>query len=417
MQKKILEISTQGIVFLFPIVAGTILSGASTAHGFLLALGLLFGWPAWQVLTRDEKQIFLGFVVFCAFAGLSLLYTEDIQNGIRRFERYGYFLLFAPLYLLLRRARTEMALPMLAGCVIAGFVMTGQGIYEIWIKGMSVAYGPYDKIVFGDIAAVAAVTAALGALLLPLTVSVRIAVLAGSLSALLASTFLAQQRGAWLFLAIAVPLVAWLYRKKMSNRVWISGILLIVLSAGALVIWPQNKVSEGLVNGFNDLKSYSADPHSTSSWGDRINTWKGATAIWQANPVLGTGIGDFMVDAEKVRASGMTTLVNVYGHAHSIFFDTLATLGLVGLITLLVCLFYLPFRFFYRAWKLSGDDAHLAFYSLAGMLAILAFGAFGFSEGWLSRNPMVKSYLVWLAVFMSSVAIRRQTIKAKNHLG
>ena len=411
MQKKILNLATQALVFVFPMVAGTILSGASTVHGVLLVLGLLLGWPAWRLLEQEEKRLFVAFTVFCGLAGLSLAYTADIENGYIRFERYAYFLLFAPLYLILRRAQTGTALSMLAGCVVAGFVMSAQGVYDIWVKGIPVAYGPYDKIVFGDIAAVAAVTAAAGALLLPLTVALRIAILAGGLAALFASTFLAQQRGAWVFLALAVPLVTWLYRERMSARIWIAGALTIALGAGALVVWPENKVTQGLSAGMADLKLYAADPHSTSSWGDRINTWKAATVIWQANPLLGTGIGDFQHDAQQVLASGQTTLVNVYGHAHSIFFDTLATLGVVGLITLLICLFYLPFRYFYAGWKLAEGDAHLAFYCLTGMLAILAFAAFGLSEGWLSRNPMVKSYLVWLAVFMSSVAIRRESLR------
>ena len=90
-------------------------------------------------------------------------------------------------------------------------------------------------------------------------------------------------------------------------------------------------------------------------------------------------------------------------NAHSIYFQTLAEGGLVGIAIMVTSLLILPLLFFYRGWQqLSSKDVQ--FYSLAGIVFIIAFTWFGASEGWLNRNPFVNSYSILIAVFMSSIA-------------
>jgi len=39
------------------------------------------------------------------------------------------------------------------------------------------------------------------------------------------------------------------------------------------------------------------------------------------------------------------------------------------------------------------------------MTTIIAFAVFGLTEGWLARNMFVRTYLMSILVFMSSIAI------------
>jgi O-antigen ligase len=106
---------------------------------------------------------------------------------------------------------------------------------------------------------------------------------------------------------------------------------------------------------------------------------------------------------------GRSSLEYQFGHAHSIYFDVLATAGLVGLVGVLVLMQAVPFRMFYLPW-LKENDPWLSFYALSGMTTIIAFAVFGLTEGWLARNMFVRTYLMCILVVMSSISV----IKAKK---
>ena len=54
----------------------------------------------------------------------------------------------------------------------------------------------------------------------------------------------------------------------------------------------------------------------------------------------------------------------------------------------------------------------IRFYALSGMATIIAFAVFGLTEAWLARNPFVRTYLMSILVFMSSIAVVKAS-KAK----
>jgi hypothetical protein len=83
----------------------------------------------------------------------------------------------------------------------------------------------------------------------------------------------------------------------------------------------------------------------------------------------------------------------------------------VGLAVMIVALFLLPGRYFYTAFR-SAQSREARFAALAGLLTIISFAVFGISEGWLSRNPFVNPYVVYLALFAASVSQSRSDVAA-----
>ena len=141
-----------------------------------------------------------------------------------------------------------------------------------------------------------------------------------------------------------------------------------------------------------------------SSAGVRVELWRDSVTIWKAHPIIGTGIGDYYRDVRKLINDGRSNSQRDFGHAHNIYFDALAISGLVGLFALFIFVQIIPFLMFRSFW-IKEDDPWIRFYALSGMATIIAFAVFGLTEGWLARNPFVRTYLMSILVFMSSIAV------------
>jgi O-antigen ligase len=108
-----------------------------------------------------------------------------------------------------------------------------------------------------------------------------------------------------------------------------------------------NAVNRSRVGEMVDLQA----DHSTNRWGGRslrIAKWKNTLECYAANPVLGTGAGDFQTELDSVyRLNRLESgFINRF-NSHNQYLQTLATLGPVGLLLLLSSLLF-PL---WRAWQ------------------------------------------------------------------
>lgn len=134
-------------------------------------------------------------------------------------------------------------------------------------------------------------------------------------------------------------------------------------------VWQPKIILEGINRGAQDIRLYMADPKVFSSFGTQLNLWRDSISIWKESPILGTGIGDFNDDVEKMIAEGGAYATSPMGHAHSIYFDALATTGTLGLAGMLFFMFWQPFRFYAGKWN-EATNPWQKFYLSGGMLAI-----------------------------------------------
>jgi len=391
----------QLIIFLFPISIATVQHGGSTLFALLLLTGLALGWPMWQSLESWEKKVLIGFLVFFLLVSVSLVNTQEIFSGIKKEGRYVMFPLIIPIYLLLKKYQLETGKLFFIGFMIAPIAMFFQSYHQITTLQMPRAEGAYSPIVLGDISILIVIIVICFLLtiarswqhyfagLLVIGLAISVSIISGS-------------RGAWILLPIALIHFMWAKRDDLGLK----SILLIVIFGGLLFFLAINidRINNGLEGIVKDYQAHIDDSSNMSSFSQRIEMWRYSIIMWKEHPMLGTGIGDFNTDLLRDIKNGKSFLGRSYPHAHNIYFDTLATAGLVGLFGMIIFIQILPFKMFYSFWK-KEHDPWLNFYSLSGMTTIIAFAVFGLTEGWLARKPFVLTYVMCILVFMSSIAV------------
>jgi len=391
---------------LFPLVSVSLQSGGSIIYTLLVLPALVYAWPERKQLTSSEKRWLMAYLLLFAVAALSLIYTADIKLGVEKLERYLRLATLGMVYLFLRRMDVDTGRFFLLGVVAAAVSLAIQALYQTQYLHAVVATGLYHKIVFGDVAMLS-VTIMLAAILTVARRPWHFLLLGLAMAAAVYASLMSATRGAWLLLPVVASVLIWLYRGKLGRRGWLAIVVSFCLLAGALALWQPKVIMKPMATGIHEIERYLNDPNKAGSWGARLEMWGNSIKIWRENPWLGTGLGDFRHDSKALVAEGESqnrAVAEKYGHAHSIYFDALASLGGMGLLVLVLALFVLPWRHFSRHWRQAAEPWQ-RFYALSGLLTVVAFAEFGLTEGWTSRNPFVNPYIIYIAVFASSLAV------------
>ena len=389
------------LVCAFPVVMGTIESAASTIFILLSLVGLFSIYKDWRLIARWEKAILYGFMLFVAYQLISVLISDDPSRAWRRFEKVVRFLLAVPIYLLVRRYADVAYRALLIGLIVSGPVMLWVA-FETMEAGRAI--GAYNYIVYGDFSLMVCLSALSAALLAGRSRWMNLMLLVSAMLALYTS-LLTQTRGAWLVLPFAFLLFIWICikRYKGKKQKWILGsTLIIALSAGgaltttdifqdraqnAVVSWDQ--YWEGSIEG---------------SIGLRFLKWEAAIEHWQAHPLIGSGIGDYWLDTKELAAKEPRfRVIEEYTEAHSLYFEVLATTGLIGFLLLMWAVFFQPLRCFWQHIHDSGNPI-VQYLAFDGVLIIAAVMNDGISQNWLSRNPLTTAYIFFLVLFLTGIA-------------
>ena len=89
-----------------------------------------------------------------------------------------------------------------------------------------------------------------------------------------------------------------------------------------------------------DLKMYKNDKGENYSDAERIYSWKAGIYLFEKNPVLGTGIGDLRNELKVVYKDLFKGKNLKVKYPHNQFIFTLAGMGILGIILLLIAIFF-----------------------------------------------------------------------------
>jgi len=388
------------LAFCFSVGMGAIPHWTSTIFYIFSFVSVIYLGAKWCFPDKISRYLLVVFLIFFFASSLSLINAEDIGSGIRRLEKLFFLFCFFPSYFAVQRLKLNLSYPFLFGMLAAGPVFVLISIYSVYFSDLARAHAAYSPIIFGDMAMLVSLVLLVAHFAGWVPDRYKFFCFISILSSLYAAV-LSGSRGAWLALPIVGLFYLWVFRKYI---VWKLFFIITISLAVFVIALPSNYINKRILKIETNTKRFVTGEQVKTSEGERLMLWKIALSVWQEHPFLGTGIGDFRYEVKRKMESGQTRLDYVYGHAHNIFLDALATTGLLGLSALIFAFFIAPARIF-LSFGFESTIIKTNLPVLAGLTHLVCFAVFGLTEGWLARSPMVSVFLFGLLVFVSSAAL------------
>ncbi len=384
----------------------------------LLVALVIAGWLAQGIARREvlfrRPPLLWPLAALLGIGALSLLQARSWSEGLPELLKWAEF---AAVYLVATQVIGRRQVWWVVGALLAaGLVEVALGAYQflrqvgpeafILAGRFMRAYGtfrqpnPYAGYL-GYLVPVAVSLALAGVGLWwrsrkPLGLLVAVTCGASSL-ALVIGIGLSWSRGSWMALAAALLAVMAMRERRATIAVLIAGLVFVVILLVAGTAWLPSALSERVTG----LGSYVAGPNPNRTEItdenfavlERLAHWQVGWRMFEDRPWTGVGIGNYGTEYGQYAPAHW---YEPLGHAHNIFINFIAEMGILGLTAFL--LFWLgALRF---AWRSAGH--------LQGFPAALAIGVFGtliyLTVHSMFDNLFVQHMQLQLALLLGGVA-------------
>ncbi|WP_237767870.1 O-antigen ligase family protein [Vibrio bivalvicida] len=348
-------------------------------------------------LNNFDKAVVL--TLSCYFLGAIPVALAD-GTTTRYFQGGARLLLCIPIYLSCRyylsRATFSLREYLEYGVIIGSLLALLLALYQHFILKMARVDGFLFSINFGFLAC------SLGFLALTLSFSSNRRIwLSLAFGMCLVSIALTLTRGAMFAVPLLLVVCAIVYIKKVSIKLVTLGAIAFIVSS--FLVYNYIDVVKNRIDTTIQEFSYiaSGNIELSVSAGERLQYWFGATEAFKESPFYGLTYAEreqvnhhlFLSGEMGERASKVSR-----GHAHSQYFEMLASNGLLGIFSLFA-VFIAPFYIFYRHYLKTGTD-----FSAVAAVFVLGFAIFGLTEVPLTANLLGSFYGFMLAIFFAIVA-------------
>jgi O-antigen ligase len=407
--KSINEFIAASAVIIFPASVLVV----DKVYGAVFLLVILLGM--WQMVIY-RKEIFpvskgekLFFFSLCIVMVTVVITTVVNDTDMARADRFLALVLAIPAYYFFRRYLSNEKYIWI-GLVTGAFIAIGVAIYQVFFMAkIWRATGVVNPIIFGDLALIMGVMslAGIGWFRERKQWSISIPLLA--ISAGILASGLSQVRGAWVAFPFLILLFIWYSSKRVTFRARVLVFSLFVLTIVGIYLAPQTGVQKRVDKTFNNVSKYFSrddvnDNSRLSSVGSRFEMWKASWIIFQDNPVVGGGWGNYTEKAQKLVDNGVINKnAAKFYHPHNQFVSALAKGGLLGFVAISI-LFLFPAIIFYKSIK-NNSEPKYQHLSLAGLVLLIGFISFSLTESILERSRSIIFFSFYMAVFMAAVQI------------
>lgn len=391
-----------GVSVLMLAVMGTSVRHVSStvfAILFLLSFVAIKDWfRVFSSLSGLEKLFLTSFFLYTVSGVFSYVNADDLDKYYRLFERYLRFSLIIPVYLLLIRNGKSLLNFLCAGAIISGPFLLIIAINHYIQHPDAPAQGYYHHIIFGQLAALNV------GIMLSLLLTRNIArkyqlLIVASMICGVVVAVMSHARGVWLvfpfYMLIAIYYVV--KDKRLNIKSLVAALVAILLIA---VLTPVGEIlqkrTETAVHEITNF--YTSNKYATSV-GARLAMWDISIDVWQEHPLVGTGPGDVDDEIMALQKQGQYAGMELHNSVHNIYLQALIGSGIVGLLCLLLAVIVIPLRIFLSRCPYNREG------QLAGLITIVSFAIFGFSESWILRLPSISIFLVFSIVIVSHIYI------------
>jgi hypothetical protein len=167
-------------------------------------------------------------------------------------------------------------------------------------------------------------------------------------------------RGVWVAVLPACLIALYCYNRKSA---------LILLALFSLVMATLFTFSTNIAHRAATIATSAYTENSVESTGNRLELWKASLLMFKQSPLIGIGAGDFQPTVKKFIAEKKMKEVAATNTAHSIYFQVLATRGVIGLGILLI--FFTSLVLWGRKEMKNGNKIGGQIILMSALLAIL----------------------------------------------
>lgn len=388
-------------VFLFPVFAVSVRHWVSSIFVFLCVFSLVQYFRKNKVtspLKDEEKRLF---IIMAAFFVVYLLSSGANGWGKSAYYALGTelrFLLFIPLYLLLRQV-TRLWKSLFLGCLFGVFVALVQACYDVYIVKEPRAAGIYSPLFIGPVTVIFSllVLSMHSELVLRyrklLLIATFVATLTVAYSTLARSALFAFVLGLSFILitsksewqAIAIRLLALILLVTAS---WLSSVQIKSL---AFYTWDE----------FENYSMYYRDnpenpnPYSHTQTGNRLEMLRAVRYFLRDSPIIGVGRFNYEEHIKEYIAQGKVHPAAAAGHPHNVFAEALVSKGILGF-AVVVLMFFYPLYVFIRDFRKSRTTARAGIVFITTVLIVMQTEA-----AVIVKGNFVAIFLLFLAVLFS----------------
>ncbi|MDQ1243828.1 MAG: O-antigen ligase [Campylobacterota bacterium] len=342
-----------------------------------------------------SSSIFPYMALFLSYMCLSLLWSEDIKEGLNQMRLYGYWLLVLPYMIVL--VKKEWLERMIDAFLLGMFVseILAYGIFfDIWsINGRTPEYpSPFmTHIHYSVFLAFTSILLLHKVLSKNFTLYAKLPYL---IFFLISTTNLMFSIGRTGQLAFFTALGVLIFLKQ---RVSLKSLLITFVSIAAIFLLAYNSLNlfEQRVKFAKDDIEKISNENYHNSFGLRIIYWYITLEALKEQPLLGSGIGDYIVESKKVLQSqdyGLNEEAKKFltdHHYHNQYLMIAVQGGLIGLL--------LMFLMFLHFFKLKIKNSEFKEISILGFVIILI--SFIAEPLWILQFPNT------LFLFITSISI------------
>jgi O-antigen ligase len=402
-------------ILLFPILSLSVRHWLSGIYSLLALLALFIVFKKTHQLHKEEKILFALFALLLLSFFISASLNGWSDNSMRRLGTVLKYVLFFPLYLLIRQFK-DLSSFLLTGIVAGAAILGIQSIIDIVFLGHSQVWGIYGPIIFGNLS-ILFFSLTLILLFFQGTTSKTSYIYIFSLILSALAVFLSGSRNAWLaavFSIFAIPLLCYRFMKYKRTILVIIPIVIITASASLFTDTMQIRMNRAIT----EFQTYMAEgaprdiPIKENSIGFRLETWRVALIITKDAFLFGYGGGNVGKHVSRYAQKGLAhqDLINPdtekgIGGLHSTYFETLLNEGVIGLVIMMIFLLY-PMYIFVKARKYS------PILSTIGIIFISNYMIFGISENPFVHDNYSSVYIIFLSVFFSETIRKKYSAKS-----
>lgn len=336
-----------------------------------------------------EEWLFYGVALFSLLSLSGVVHSEDVLDAFGKWGRNLTLLVLPLLCWVFKNHTFNWAVLVSSSIALTSVIFFAEAVYLVEFENKGRNFSEFNPITLGMFTATCAVV--LGGNFLSNIRLKHTYLLLAAVFAVVAC-FYSQTRGAWLALLV-VPVMTVLFLGRWRTKF----IILVVFAVFMVCLFSLYKMGKlpAIEHGVSNIHNFVINPSHCSSWGARLAMWKISLTTLSEAPFLGVGYtewGAFAKHAVDQKTVQMTCPV-LYEHtAHSIYFHTLATTGLVGLLGLVVlflgCLIAIL--------KAPARDA----FKITPIALLIAYAVFGFSTTWLAKTLHVSVFVVLMSYFI-----------------